>query len=189
MPTPKSGGIASTILRTLGRNRTNSLSQALIEVITSDRTNQPSLLDISRQVKVVAHARNIVQTRRRRVVRGLAVEQLSVPVWRNRERCKGHVGRDGLARLVGDARGLRIGDDPVEEVAEDGRGWAGSVGVDEDEGVLCRRWVEAWLSREGEVGLHEGLCWKCQLLERDGTHGRHGPVGENLLPRFTCLPL
>jgi hypothetical protein len=48
----------------------------------------------------------------------------------------GRVGSDCFTLLRGDAFGLHVGDDPVQEVCEDGRGGAGGVGVDEDEGVF-----------------------------------------------------
>jgi hypothetical protein len=48
----------------------------------------------------------------------------------------GHVGSDCFTLLRGDTFGLHVGDDPVQEVCEDGRGGAGGVGVDEDEGVF-----------------------------------------------------
>jgi hypothetical protein len=57
-------------------------------------------------------------------------------VRRDGQRGRGHVGSDGFALLRRDAFGLHVGDDPVQEVGEDGRRGAGGVGVDEDEGVF-----------------------------------------------------
>jgi hypothetical protein len=51
--------------------------------------------------------------------------------WRER-----HVRCDCLRVLRGDALGLCVGDDEVEEVLEDGSGWAWGVGIEEELGGL-----------------------------------------------------
>lgn len=67
---------------------------------------------------------------------------------RDGQRSRGHVGGNGFTLLGRDALGLHVGDDPVQEVGEDGCGGAWSIGVDHDEGVF------GCCSREGEFGSY-----------------------------------
>lgn len=104
---------------------------------TTNRSLKLGLLDIRSKVELRSHAREIVQTRRRNIVRQLAVYEGRVPVRADRQRCREHVHGELLALLSGDALGLHIRDDPVEEVRYDGRSRAWSVGVDHYQGVFC----------------------------------------------------
>jgi hypothetical protein len=131
-----SNHVPNTILRAPRRQQADSLRQALAIVVPANRALQLRLLNISRKIKVVPHTGEVVKTRRRDVVRRLPVNEESVPVRSDGEGCWGHVGSDGLALLRGDALGLHIRHDPVEEIGEDGCGGTGGVGVDHDEGVF-----------------------------------------------------
>lgn len=64
-----------------------------------------------------------------------------------RQRCREHVHGDLLALLRRYALGLHVRDDP------DGSGWAGSVGVDHDEGVFGCCGVEASFAGDEEGGF------------------------------------
>lgn len=76
---------------------------------------------------------------------------------RDGERGQGHVRSDGLAGLGGDAAGLGVGDDGVEEVGEDGGFGAWGVWVDEEVGVFCRKRVVAWFGGEAYGGGSESF--------------------------------
>lgn len=66
-----------------------------------------------------------------------------------------HVTRLRLGRLGCDACGLDVIDYVVQELAQNGKGRAGGVGVDLDVRVLCGGRVDAGFRVEGEDGLQE----------------------------------
>jgi hypothetical protein len=157
-PSPNlSTHIPSPILRAPRRQQAHSLRQTLTIVVPTNRTLQLRLLNISRKIKVIPHTGQVVKTRRRDVVRRLPVNQESVPVRGDGQWGWGHVRSDGLALLRGDALGLHVGDDPVEEICEDGCSRAGSIGVDHDEGVFGCGGGEAEFGGDVEGRLGEGF--------------------------------
>jgi hypothetical protein len=71
---------------------------------------------------------------------------------------EGHVHSLRFGCLRGNARGLKVEDDVVKELAEDGGSRAGGVGVDLNIRVLGSGWVESGFRCKGNSRFLEGFC-------------------------------
>lgn len=150
--------VTSTILSTSRSHQAHILLQAFTVVVATNGSNKLRLLNISSKIELRPHTRKVVEARRRDVVRRLAVDEECVPVRGDGQRRREHVRSDGLALLVGNTRGLHVGNDPVQELFENWQSRARRIGVDQDERVLGLCCVEASLGGDGEGRLGNSLC-------------------------------
>ena len=95
------------------------LNTNLQVVVPADGSLELSLFDVSIQIEAGASTRKVVEAWRRKVVRRLTVDEECVAVLGHRQWGRQHVRCDSLALLSGDALGLYVRHDPVEEVLED----------------------------------------------------------------------
>lgn len=125
-----------SVLSAVRRDSTHVLRETLTQKVAADRTHQACLRHVGIQVKVVPHARRVVNVDRWSVIRRLSVHQKSVSVRRNREGRQRHERCHRRSILGGDARWLGVGDDEVQEVAQNGCCWAWRIRVDEEDGIF-----------------------------------------------------